>query len=197
MKTFRILPIAACFAVLLSQPAFAATLDGQQVSLGVYFPDIQSNDLRGYGTATVGSGIEFPNIGNPPFYTSSGNVVNADVDVSGNEISFTYKTAANLSSQGFNGYQFKLLSDTAPAITGVSVLSSSIGATDSDLSFTDGIVDLNVAGLTTTVGGTINLILALSDTQTVTPEPAVWGMIALAFGGFGLLGYVRKRRASN
>jgi PEP-CTERM motif len=132
------------------------------------------------GTAVVGPGVEFDNVG------GSGTTV----DFSANNILVNYPSGWTLNGSGtFDGWVFADLS--ASNIVGVSLDSTNLpGFTASDLSFGPNFVRANTLGLGSWGPGT-NISI---DVTFGVPEPSTWAMMLLGFAGIGFAGYRSSRK---
>lgn len=170
---------ALALSLMTAGAASAASFAGHTVSAEYVWPDINTVYLPG-GTAVVGAGLEFSDIGGFGAHT---------VDFSDNSIHITYPLGWLLAGAGtFDGWRFTDL--TSSMIKGVSLIDTNLsGFTSANLSFDSNHVYADTLGLGSWHPGTYITIGV--DFQSAVPEPATW---ALMITGFGLAGTALRRR---
>lgn len=182
MKTTKLVA-AVAVAAMLSQAGSAQAAEsfaGHTVSADYLWPNIGAVYISS-GTAVVGPGVEFPNVGNFGGLTA---------DFSDNSIHVTYPFGWRLGAPGtFDGWRFTDL--TSSLIKGVSLIDTNLsGFTSANLSFDSNHVYADTKGLGSWPGGTFITIGV--DFYSAVPEPATW---ALLIAGFGLAGVALRRRS--
>ena len=185
MTTLRSIAAAAGFAVAaFASSAAWAGFDGKTVSVDYRWPDASSTLWAG-GTATVGAGVEFPNIGG----FGVGNSPAVDLFDLGFQIS--YPAGFDLSNTGlsFDGFVISDVSNTLPAITGVSLAGSNIsGFSNAQLSFDANHVYVNQVGFSHFASGAS---ISVDVSFAPVPEPSA---LLLMAAGLGLIGMKRWRQ---
>lgn len=186
MKTRFIAFLCATF--LTSAPAFASFL-GHTVSADYVWPT-SGTVIYPSGTAVVGPGVEFPDIGQ--FGVGS----SPNVDFSATNILITYPVGWTLgSASSFDGWVFTDF--TASSIVGATLAGTNLsGLTNARLTFDANRVYLDtrelgnlVSGLYQWDAGTfISVDVAFANN---VPEPQTLALVSLALG---LIGFGRMRR---
>lgn len=176
--------VAAAGAVLcLTSVAHAQSLTGSQVTGAIYCCEAPTEEFRATNlvTATVGSGVEFPN----GVFTSvvpGLAPVAANLDIGANTIDLHYLESAPAAPGVFDGYVLTFAN--APEITSVTLDPSST-LTPTSISFTGNSVLINNADLALTPESRVLLNVA------VVPEPQE---AAMMLGGLAALGMLVRRR---
>ncbi len=172
----------SAFALLLAasaiEPACAVDLTGTTVTLDSFFPDLATNNFT-FGSATVGSGIEF----------TLTNGYYATFDFSSDSLAITLSQQNYGFAHGdFNGFRVTFGSATPSTAT---LDAASTGAL-TDYSLAGNALYLNLAGQPESPGATIIVDFDVPPPPPPSvPEPASWMMMV---GGFGLAGAGLRRR---
>jgi hypothetical protein len=171
--------VSLCLAPLVQ----AQGLTGSSVTGAIYCCDAPSEAYRATNlvTATVGSGVEFPN-GAFTSLVQGLEPVPATVDFGANTVDLHYLASAPAEPGVFDGYVFTLAG--APTITSVTLDPAST-LTPTSLSFTGNSILINNADLALTPQSRVLLNVA------VVPEPAA---VALMMAGLGMLAVLGQRR---
>jgi hypothetical protein len=159
----------------ISGAAGTEGFEGQQLSLGVYYPDLTPSELSAYGVATVGPEVEFPSVAAlATGYSPPGTfLVDTSVDITPNTITLSYPTSeegTEFLGASFNGFVFTVLNPNAPVISSVSIVESDIvGFASSDVIFTADTIDINVSGLSLPDDAAGSLELSVSFASSSPP----------------------------
>ncbi|MBV9771687.1 MAG: hypothetical protein JOZ32_19100 [Bryobacterales bacterium] len=126
--------------------------DGQQVTLGLYYPNLSPTSIEGFGVATVTSGTTtFSNLN--VFPQPGVTLVVPDITLNGSVISYQYSASdagSRAATAPFNGEVFTTFTpaNTPESVTGVSLLGTNItGLTASSLSFSANTIRVNDSGI--------------------------------------------------
>jgi hypothetical protein len=181
--SYKALAFGAALVIGLSSAATAG-LNGDTVSANYEWPALGDVQYAS-GTAVVGPGVEFDNIGGFGVGRSPA------VDFSDSNTLVTYPGGYVLSGTGsFDGWVFT--DYTKSDITGVSLASTNLpGFTAADLSFNSSNVYANTLGLGSWGRGTF-----VSINVSTVPEASTWAMMILGFAGLGFAGYRTSRKAA-
>lgn len=186
MTSLRSIAAAAGLALAaIASPAWAG-FDGKTVSVDYRWPDANTTLWAG-GSAVVGAGVEFPDLGG----FGVGN--SPSVDLSDLGVVISYQSGFNLSNSGisFDGYVISDINHTLPTITGVSLASSNIpGFSNAQLSFDADHVYVNQVGFSHFDAGST---IAVNVNFAPVPEPSSLLMMAAGLGLFGV-NRLRQRR---
>lgn len=186
VRSSRALAALVGVALLAASPrAGADFLQGKQLSVQVYFPDMNTPvGTPQVFTANGTSEVELS--GSAP----GGFIVDVSLIVSDTTIEFIYKQAAGFTAASFNGYVFKDVSTDIPAFTALAVdpatTLSGFGA--GRISFTSNQINVNVEGLSASVGTVLKLDLTVA---APVPEPA---SVALLGAGLVPAAVLARRR---
>ena len=175
-------------ALLAAPPrAGADFLQGKQLSVQVYFPDL--NSPVGTPQVFTANGTNEVNFGGA---APGGFIVAVGLIVSDTTIEFDYKQASGFTNATFNGYVFKDVSTDIPAFTSLAVdpATTLAGFGASRISFTSNQINVNVAGLAANVGTVLKLDLTVA---APVPEPASVALLGL--GVIPAAALARRRRA--
>ena len=156
---------------------------GDTVSANYEWPTL-GTVLYPSGTAVVGAGVEFTNVG--------GN----SIDFSNTNILVTYPSGFILSGVGtFDGWVFK---DFSPVdIISVSLASTKLaGFMAADLSFGSSSITANTVGLGPLFAPGTFISIDVGFALIATPLPAALPLFATGLGAIGLFGWRRKRKAA-
>lgn len=181
---YRITIAGAAMVLALAWSPASAGFWSHEVWADYHFPDLGTVYLSS-GPATVGSGVEFDNIG------GFGIGVSPAVDFSDTNILLTYPVGWSLAGTGtFDGWVFGDGSATVPEIVAVSLAGTNIaGLTQSNLSFDADHVYLNQLGLGSWgVNSFVSMDVSFVD---AVPEPKT---AFLMLGGMALAGLLALRR---
>lgn len=178
-------------ALIAATPrADADFLQGKQLSVQVYFPDLNSpvgtpQVFTANGTNEVDFGGSAP----------GGIIVAANLIVSDTTIEFIYKQASGFTSAAFNGYVFKDVSPDIPAFTSLAVdpATTLAGFGASRISFTSNQININVSGLAANVGTVLELDLTVA--APAVPEPASVALLVLGLVPAAALASLRRSRS--
>jgi hypothetical protein len=183
--SYKALAFGAALAIGVSSAATAG-LNGNTVSANYDWPTL-GTVLYASGTAVVGPGVEFDNIG------GFGVGLSPTVDFSDSNILVTYPGGWLLSGTGsFDGWVFT--DYTKSDIIGVSLAGTNLpGFTAADLSFDSSDVYANTLGL----GPLFSAGTYISINVSTVPESSTWAMILLGFVGLGFAGYRTSRKAAS
>jgi hypothetical protein len=182
--------LAAAAAVVLclcpfgkAQAQAGTGLTGSSVTGAIYCCDApnEANRATNLVTATVGTGVEFPN-GAFTSLVPGLEPVPATVDFGAYTIDLRYLASAPAAGGTFDGYVFTF--EGAPTITAVSLDPAST-LTPASVSFTGNSVLINNADLALTPQSRVLLNVS------VVPEPA---SVALMMAGMGMLAMLGQRR---
>ena len=176
-------------ALLAAPPrAGADFLQGKQLSVQVYFPDLNTpvgtpQVFTANGTNEVDFGGSAP----------GGIIVAASLIVSDTTIEFVYKQASGFTAATFNGYVFKDISPDIPAFTSLAVdpATTLAGFDASRISFTSDRINVNVSGLSANVGTVIKLDLTVA---APVPEPASVALLGMGIVPAAALAWRRRAR---
>lgn len=174
-----------CSVVMLfaAASAHAVGFDGANVNFGVYMPTSTSPISQQVDTV-VGPGIELHNISN--LALPGARVADADVDFSATQISVAYLEDIISVGGSFNGYVMNYSGAEVPAITGVSLNSSTnIDSNLIALSYDSDSVFISLARTPLTPDSLLVVDVAL------VPEPETYAML---LAGLGLIGFLSRRR---
>jgi PEP-CTERM motif len=169
----------------MGSEAEAGFLLGQTLSLTVQ--DTNRTAILGPISFVVNDTVEI-GVNNSPI------VVDFNLEVDDNTITFTYTQAAQFDTATFNGYIFKAISTSLPSFGSISIdpATTLAGFKASDLSLDSTDFFVNVSGLTAFTGTVLKLDVA--PVPSAVPEPsslALCGIAGLAGAG---LGVARLRR---
>jgi hypothetical protein len=185
MKTvsFVLVALLSCAA---AAPALAGPLDGATVHSQYLFTD-QSSVFADYGETTVS--------GTTQLTDTMGGIGGIKLLASGSNLTVSFADngfgAATWSSYPFNGFAVFDDTNSAGAITGVSInaLTNMGGFDMSRISFDADHIFVNWQGLSFNAGTVVSLDL---NGGGAVPEPASWAMMLGGFGAIG--GAMRSRR---
>lgn len=176
--------IAAAVAMSLGSVAAAQGLTGSTVTGAIYCCNqpTETNRVTNLVTATVGTGIEFPN---GVFMSTAAGLapVPATVDFGANTLTLQYLEAAPAAPGNFDGYVFSFTG--APSITDVTTDPSST-LMPTGVTFSQDRIELNVAGRALTPES--RLVLNIS----AVPEPGRLGLLLAGLGAVAV--FVRRRQ---
>lgn len=184
----RFAPVFGLATMLVLQvPPASAGFTGATVSADYHWPDL-GTVLYASGSAVVGPGVEFDNIGGFGVGTSPA------VDFSDANILITYPAGWSLNGGGtFDGWVFTDLLAMVPTITGVSLAATNIpGFTAAFLSFDADHVYADQLGLGSWGPGSF-ISINVSFASTV-PEPN--SLLLIVAAGAMLAGTMRWRRVA-
>jgi hypothetical protein len=174
---------AAAVSLCLSPFAQAQGLAGSSVTGAIYCCDApnEANRATNFVTATIGSGVEFPD-GAFTSLVPGLEPVAATVDFGAYTVDLHYLATAPAAGGTFDGYVFTF--SGAPTITSVTLDPAST-LTPTSFSFTGNSILINNADLALTPQSRVLLNVA------VVPEPAA---VALMIAGLGVLMVTGRRR---
>ena len=179
-----------------------AALLGTTLSIETVFQQTSTDSADTIGfltTATVvDPGVEFPSLAstqviNPP---QGLQVVDVAIDAGDNflEIDFDNVTLTSFAPAFFNGYVFTFSSTSAVTFTGATIDTSitTLGLTQSDLTFTGDQLFVNVEGLAFNTSTFARINLTSVGGPSPVPLPAAGWLFGV--GLFGLTGLARRKK---
>jgi hypothetical protein len=174
---------AAAVSLCLAPIAQAQGLTGSSVTGAIYCCDApnEANRATNFVTATIGSGVEFPE-GAFTSLVPGLEPVPSTVDFGANTLDLHYLASAPAEPGTFDGFIFTFTG--APTITAVTLDPAST-LTPTSFSFTGNSIQINNADLALTPQSRVLLNV------TVVPEPAA---VALMMAGLGVLMVAGRRR---
>jgi hypothetical protein len=141
---------------------------GKTLSFQVFYPNL-TRAITVRSDAVVGSGVEFNDTKQFELKLPDVNVVNADLDIAGNSISYTVDQSGGffLSTPGFNGYKLSDEFNSIAPITGVQVVSgpNSLRLGADGVFFSENAIFVDVDGLNFNRGSKIDLVVSFGTDQ--------------------------------
>jgi hypothetical protein len=166
------------------------SFEGRNLSLQVFYPNL-SRAISVRVDALVGVGVEYRDIKQYDLGLKDVFVVNADINVSANSISYMIDQASGLfaNTPGFNGYKFSDEFNGVNPITSVQITQGSnpLKLAADAVFFSENAIFVDVDGLSFQRGSTIDLIVSFGtekDVGRVVPIEiqSVARLYAAAFG---------------
>ena len=141
---------------------------GSQIEYEGFSPT-RSQSISNKVVATVNNGYEFTRLSDS---STSGNSVGVNVDFTAENILFDFSDATEYTSfaEGtFNGYVFSDIGETIPPIKNVTVdpSATTLGLADSDITFTEDRIEINVAELSFNTETTAKFDIEFGEIESV------------------------------
>uniref|UniRef100_C6DYB4 Ice-binding protein C-terminal domain-containing protein n=1 Tax=Geobacter sp. (strain M21) TaxID=443144 RepID=C6DYB4_GEOSM len=181
MKSLFVVASLICGLGFFAPSAHATLLDGKTVS-GEYLFSTMNSVYQNFGNVTVGSGVEFFNLGNIP----------VTLDISDTQLINRFGLATSWNAAPFNGYHISDVNNTIADFTSVSIDPSTnmAGLDLSRVTFDANNIWVNWNGLSFNNN---TLVVLDVDGAAPVPEPST---IFLLGAGLAGLGIVRRRAKS-
>ncbi len=194
--------VAVLFLACATQTSNAALL-GTDLSIETLFQQTSSSTIETIGfltTATVVEpGVEFPSLASTEVVNPPLGLTVVDVAINAGdaflEIDFDNVTHTGFAFSFFNGYAFTFDSSLAVTFTGATIDTSvtTLGLTQSDLSFSGNQLFVNVEGLSFNTSTFARINLTSDGGPSTVPLPAaIW---FFGSGLVGLVGVARRKKA--
>ena len=171
-------PATAVLAIIFALsplPAVAAGFDGDLVSLSVYSPEIIPADLLAYGTATVGSGVEFPNIAalTTPNLPPNVTIVNSSANLGTTTLDFNIPAQTQNLNILPGDIVFNILAPpNAPTISSIASFTTSVNLVNLSVSTTTPTsIDLHTPSFSLPAGETASANVSVNFVATPPPPP--------------------------
>ena len=187
--------LCALASLAITAPAHA-DLIGSQVTAYVALPTLTS-PTSNIVTATVGLGVEFPT---GTLYTVGGGgsyfVIPVSIDLSADQITFSYSGYVESAPGAFNGYVFEFSGLSSPILNAYLDPASSFTPAQAGVAFTATEVTVNVSSqyFTPSTVNVVDLDFSSSTPVSATPEPS--SFLLLGTGVLAAGRFVRKRMSA-
>jgi len=145
--------------IFANAPVSSDNFTGAELEVEVFSPDANAPITEAV-SATIGDGVEFNDL--PSNAIEDANIIDVNIDVAANRITLTVDQLApdDLGVFASTSYRFEDVSRSIDSITNVAIdpdATNSLGLTDSNLTFSDDTIQVDVSGLSYTSGSTVAL----------------------------------------